>query len=217
MTPHHQTLRPDTSDDLRQQAEPFKPHLAKLRGSCQFFAHMALSVQVLFAIRALNLDEKTLAMSYVALGLGSIVGGLSCPRLAQRIGVGNALICGLGVAGVGCLVLAFGLGPIGAATRFSLMLLLYAMGGTLMFIHFLSIRQALTPTLLLGRMTSTMRWLTMLPAGPGALLGGFFVLRRLRGMSDRFAAPRCLPSNTYPAAPIPDRMTNLRFSHSRTP
>jgi uncharacterized membrane protein YeaQ/YmgE (transglycosylase-associated protein family) len=30
-----------------------------------------------------------------------------------------------------------------------------------------------TPAPLLGRMTSTMRWLILLPAGPGALLGGW--------------------------------------------
>jgi hypothetical protein len=30
-----------------------------------------------------------------------------------------------------------------------------------------------TPQPLLGRMTSTMRWLILIPAGPGALLGGW--------------------------------------------
>jgi hypothetical protein len=30
-----------------------------------------------------------------------------------------------------------------------------------------------TPEPLLGRMTSTMRWLILLPAGPGALIGGW--------------------------------------------
>ena len=33
--------------------------------------------------------------------------------------------------------------------------------------------QAVTPSPLLGRMTSTMRWLILLPAGPGALIGGW--------------------------------------------
>jgi MFS family permease len=41
------------------------------------------------------------------------------------------------------------------------------------FINFLALRQAVTPAPLLGRMTSTMRWLTLLAAGPGALLGGW--------------------------------------------
>jgi hypothetical protein len=43
----------------------------------------------------------------------------------------------------------------------------------LIFINFLSLRQAVTPAPLLGRMTSTMRWLILLPAGPGALIGGW--------------------------------------------
>ena len=43
----------------------------------------------------------------------------------------------------------------------------------LIFINFLALRQAVTPEPLLGRMTSTMRWLILLPAGPGALLGGW--------------------------------------------
>ena len=43
----------------------------------------------------------------------------------------------------------------------------------LIFINFLALRQAVTPAPLLGRMTSTMRWLILMPAGPGALLGGW--------------------------------------------
>jgi hypothetical protein len=41
------------------------------------------------------------------------------------------------------------------------------------FINFLALRQAVTPAPLLGRMTSTMRWLILLPAGPGAVFGGW--------------------------------------------
>jgi hypothetical protein len=43
----------------------------------------------------------------------------------------------------------------------------------LVFINFLALRQAVTPAPLLGRMTATMRWLILLPAAPGALLGGW--------------------------------------------
>ena len=48
-----------------------------------------------------------------------------------------------------------------------------AQGAVLVFINFLALRQAVTPEPLLGRMTSTMRWLILIPAGPGALLGGW--------------------------------------------
>jgi len=53
------------------------------------------------------------------------------------------------------------------------MLMLFSAGAVLVFINFLALRQAVTPTPLLGRMTSTMRWLILIPAGPGALLGGW--------------------------------------------
>ena len=50
---------------------------------------------------------------------------------------------------------------------------LFSAGAVLVFINFLALRQAVTPEPLLGRMTSTMRWLILIPAGPGALLGGW--------------------------------------------
>jgi len=53
------------------------------------------------------------------------------------------------------------------------MLMAFAVGGVLIFINFLALRQAVTPEPMLGRMTSTMRWLILIPAGPGALIGGW--------------------------------------------
>jgi MFS family permease len=46
-------------------------------------------------------------------------------------------------------------------------------GAVLIFINFLALRQSVTPRPLLGRMTSTMRWLILLPAPVGAVLGGW--------------------------------------------
>lgn len=51
--------------------------------------------------------------------------------------------------------------------------LCFGAGAISIFINFVAIRQAVTPTHLLGRMTSTMRWLILTPAVPGALLGGW--------------------------------------------
>ncbi len=56
---------------------------------------------------------------------------------------------------------------------YALMLLMFGVGAVFIFINFLSLRQSVTPAPMLGRMTSTMRWLILIPAGPGALLGGW--------------------------------------------
>ena len=53
------------------------------------------------------------------------------------------------------------------------MLMCFGLGAVLLFINFLAMRQAVTPEPLLGRMTSTMRWLILIPAGPGAIVGGY--------------------------------------------
>ncbi|HLO94632.1 MAG TPA: hypothetical protein VK195_09955, partial [Burkholderiaceae bacterium] len=80
---------------------------------------------------------------------------------------------GFAVCGLGWLTL--GLAPLGAlgVAAFAAMLFAFGVGAVLIFINFLSLRQAVTPAPLLGRMTSTMRWLILIPAGPGALLGGW--------------------------------------------
>jgi hypothetical protein len=64
-------------------------------------------------------------------------------------------------------------GPTLAVAAFVAMLLAFATGATWIFVNFISLRQALTPSPLLGRMTATMRWLIILPAAPGAMLGGW--------------------------------------------
>jgi MFS family permease len=82
-------------------------------------------------------------------------------------------VLGFAVCGAGWLLLA--VAPVGALgiAAFALMLMLFSTGAVLVFINFLALRQAVTPPHLLGRMTSTMRWLILIPAGPGALLGGW--------------------------------------------
>jgi hypothetical protein len=63
-------------------------------------------------------------------------------------------------------------GPLGIA-MFAGDLTLLGFGAVLIFVNFLALRQAVTPAPMLGRMTTTMRWLVLVPAGPGALIGGW--------------------------------------------
>ena len=61
----------------------------------------------------------------------------------------------------------------GGVVAFARMLMCCSTGAVLVSINFLALRQAVTPAPMLGRMTSTMRWLIVIPAGLGALLGGW--------------------------------------------
>jgi MFS family permease len=142
-------------------------------GVWQMCHHAAVVVQILFATRTLGLNESQIGLSFVGLGAGTVLASTMGHRVSSRIGPGPCLLLGLGICGLGWLLLAAA--PANALGRlmFALMLFLFGVGAVLIYINFLSLRQSVTPVPLLGRMTSTMRWLILLPAGPGALMGGW--------------------------------------------
>jgi MFS family permease len=147
--------------------------MAALVGLWQLCQQSAMVVQILFATRELGLDEKQVGLCYVGLGLGTITAGALGHRISSRIGVGASLLWGFAVCGIGWVQLAFAPANAFGIASFVLMLVCFGFGAVLIFINFLSLRQAVTPEPLLGRMTSTMRWLILLPSIPGALLGGW--------------------------------------------
>jgi MFS family permease len=147
--------------------------MASCVGIWQMCNQAAMVVQILFATRRLGLTERGVGLSYVALGVGTVGASSIGYRVARRFGPGPTLVLGFAVSGAGWLLLAMSpLGALGIAA-YAAMLLLYGVGAVFIFINFLSLRQSVTPGPMLGRMTSTMRWLILLPAGPGALLGGW--------------------------------------------
>jgi len=142
-------------------------------GGWQMCNNAAAVVQILFATRTLGLSEQAVGLCYVAMGGGTVLASVFGNRVSRRIGPGPCLVLGFAVCGVGWLLLAAAPANAWGVAAFALMLMLFSTGAVLVFINFLALRQAVTPAPLLGRMTSTMRWLILLPAGPGALIGGW--------------------------------------------
>jgi len=147
--------------------------LAGVVGMWQMCHHAAIVVQILFATRTLGLSEQAVGLAYTGMGFGTIVASVLGDRISRRIGPGPCLVLGFAICGVGWLLLSVAPANAYGVALFALMLMLFSSGAVLVFINFLALRQAVTPTPLLGRMTSTMRWLILIPAGPGALLGGW--------------------------------------------
>jgi len=147
--------------------------LAMAVGVWQMCHNAAIVVQILFATRTLGLSEQAVGLSYMGMGVGTVLASVFGNRISGRIGPGPCLVLGFATCGGGWLMLAAAPANALGVAAFALMLMLFSAGAVLVFINFLSLRQAVTPEPLLGRMTSTMRWLILLPAGPGALIGGW--------------------------------------------
>jgi hypothetical protein len=147
--------------------------MAACVGAWQMCNQAAMVVQILFATRQLGLTERGVGLSYVALGGGTVLASAVGYRVVRWMGNGPTLVLGFALSGAGWLALAVApLNRFGIAV-YVYMLFSFGVGAVFIFINFLSLRQSVTPAPMLGRMTSTMRWLILLPAGPGALLGGW--------------------------------------------
>jgi len=152
---------------------PLLVAMALTVGSWQLCHQAAVVVQILYATRTLGMSAADVGLSFVALGLGTVLASMFGKRISAALGTGRTMLAGLGVTGLGWA--ACSVAPVGllGIVAFAAMLFCFGFGAVLSFINFLALRQAVTPAPLLGRMTSTMRWLILLPAGPGALIGGW--------------------------------------------
>jgi predicted MFS family arabinose efflux permease len=155
------------------RSHPLLVSMASCVGIWQMCSAAATVVQILFAVHELGLSERGVGLSYVALGVGTIFASANGHRVARRLGPGPMMVLGFVISGSGWLVLALAPHTRWGFLAYPVMLLMFGAGAIFIFINFLGLRQSVTPASMLGRMTSTMRWLILLPAGPGALLGGF--------------------------------------------
>jgi MFS family permease len=147
--------------------------LALVAGGWQILHHMQVAVLILFATRELHLSAGAIGMAYMAGGLGCVFAASLAERVAGRFGVGAAIVHGLLLTALGWQ--AFGLigGSPGVATLLlGAAMLVFDFGAVLYGINYLALRQALTPDRLLGRMTATMRFVTVAAAPLGSLAGG---------------------------------------------
>ncbi|MEZ4768053.1 MAG: MFS transporter [Caldilineales bacterium] len=127
----------------------------------------------LYIVRNLGLTPALLGVIISAGGIGALLGAASADRVTRRIGVGPALIAGLGVH-----ALMSPLTPLafGSSTQIAAMLLTAQLvGDTMLMIYFInavSVRQAVTPDRLLGRVNASFQ-VVIAAVGPlGFLLGG---------------------------------------------
>src|SRR2546421_4665343 len=147
--------------------------LAWLAGTWQFLHHMQIAVLILFATREIGLSAGAIGVAYACGGLGCVLASMSAQRLSARFGIGPVIVHGLILTAFGWQ--AFGLiagAPWMATLALGASMLIFDFGAVLYGINYLALRQAITPDRLLGRMTATMRFLTVTSAPLGSLVGG---------------------------------------------
>lgn len=138
------------------------------------FRHAFIAIVVLFAVRELGFSAGHVGALFMLAGVGSLAAAGLVKPLNVSLGFGRTML--LGLAGTGVAWVAIGLAsrsPWTASTIFGLGLLLLDFAATLFFVNYLTLRQAVTPDRLLGRVTATMICLTVATAPFGGVAGGW--------------------------------------------
>lgn len=132
-----------------------------------------MALYVLHATRNLHLTPSELAAVNTLAALGALAGATSVHRLNRRIGKHVVITLGLALAALG--FLAYSQVPEGrwAVALAGAAMFLVDAGLTAYTVNYLAMRQMVTPDAMLGRMTTTMRFLSVSAAPIGSSVCGY--------------------------------------------
>ncbi len=145
--------------------------IAACTGTSNFFASLYFAVVLVYAVRTLHFAKWEIGVMFAVGSAGAIVGALIANRLQLRVGVGRAIVLG----SILFCTPPFLYPAAPRAIAFPLFMLAQAViqfGGMVYNITQVSLRQAITPERLQGRMNAAMRWIVWGTIPLGALLGG---------------------------------------------
>ena len=155
--------------------------IAGVIGAFAIFNAMFEVVWLLYVNKTLGLEPFTFGIMFSMGGVGLLLGALAADRFIGRVGVGRAIVIGVVIVGLSDLATPVVGGP---ATTIIVVLtaasFLFSVGATISGVALVSLRQAVTPIPLQGRMNGAMNTLEVGLVPIGALIGG--VLGQTIGM-----------------------------------
>ena len=153
--------------------------IAFCTGINNYFSHIGVAVVILYAVRDLGLSAGLIGLWYSVGSLAAPLGAATAGRVARRLGAGRTIVFTAGLTLPSWVLVAAA--PRGLPLPFLIASGLIGSYGVIYNITQVSLRQAITPRRLQGRMNATMRFLVWgtIPLGAftGGLVGSAFGLR----------------------------------------
>lgn len=142
-------------------------------GVVAFFKMMMFAVLTLYALRELHLAVGILGLALALGNVGWLVGALVSPRVVNWLGIGRAILFARVIGGVGGVLVALAAGsPLLAVSLLMSGMALDGVSALIYSIGVVSVRQAVTPDTLRGRVTATARFVSAGVLPLGSVVGG---------------------------------------------
>jgi MFS family permease len=151
---------------------PFLKNIAACTALFNFFGNMGFAVLLVFARRELNLSPLAIGLALTISNVGPLLAAFNAHRISSRLGVGRTIILASVLGGPTFLIVPFA--PHGNAAL-AFLVPAFILGGLANVIYNVtqvSLRQAITPERIQGRMNSVMRFIVWGTIPLGSLLGG---------------------------------------------
>ena len=170
--PGRRRMRAEIGEGLRYVlGHPYLRSVAGCTSTFNLFGAITNALFIVFAVRTLHLTAGRIGLVLSLASVGYLVGALIANQAARRLGVGRAIVVGAAVAGTGPFLIP--LARHGDAVPLLVASYLITMLGNPIYnINQVSLRQAITPDRLQGRMNATMRFLVWGTMPLGGLIGG---------------------------------------------
>ncbi|HLZ62543.1 MAG TPA: MFS transporter [Ktedonosporobacter sp.] len=152
---------------------PILRTLAGVSGLFNFFDSLLMTVYVLYLTQTIGISAAQVGIVFAVGGIGGLLGALLASRVTGRLGLGPALLASVLLASVAELAIGVAGGPV--LPGFLLVAIAEALveaATTLYSINGVSLRQAIVPIQLQGRVNATMNVVAYGAIPLGALLGG---------------------------------------------
>jgi len=146
-------------------------HIAACTGVGNLFNAMSFAVLMLYLVRELGLTPGIIGLVVGIGSIGFLIGALLPERVQRRIGLGRTIVLSALVDGLALFLIP--LAPASAPLPFLVVsTLLTGIGQVVYNVSQVSLRQAITPDNMLGRMNATMRFVVWGTMPIGAVIGG---------------------------------------------
>ena len=127
--------------------------IAGVIGGIAIFNAMFEAVWLLYVNKVLGLEPFTFGIMFSIGGVGLLLGALAADRLIGRVGVGHTIVIGIVLAGLSDMATPVVGGPTAAiVVVLTAASFLFGLGATVSSVALVSLRQAVTPIPLQGRM-----------------------------------------------------------------
>jgi MFS family permease len=152
---------------------PVLRSIAACTGTNNFFSNILFVVFTLYMVNELKLEPAIIGLIFAISSTGSLIGALGANWAAKRFSLGCAFIGSSAISFVNLLIPLTGAASLTTVPFLIAAMFSSALGSTIYNINQVSLRQAITPDRLQGRMNASMRFVVWGTIPVGSLMGGF--------------------------------------------